>query len=194
MDYEPAYTEEDVCMIVDEALKLVDSNAHTFDWREFKELPDVQFDNQMGRWLGDYRTGTSSKSGESRELPTEVELLLDQLNTDDAVRGLERELSIQESDNGRQSKSGESRELPTEAEELLDEMGDEQIVRALNRERALSTSSNGRPSKVDEWVERITNGEAELEDIDVGTVSDGADMSRKTFYKLRDRVEGSGED
>jgi len=151
MDYEPAYTEEDVRMIVDEALKLVDSNAHAFDWREFKELPDVQFDNQMGRWLGDYRTGTSSKSRESRELDSEVELLLDQLNTDDAVRGLERELSIQESDNGRQS-------------------------------------------KVDQWAERIRNGEAELDDVDVGTVSDGADMTRGTFYKLRDRVEGSTED
>jgi len=151
MEYDPAYTEDDVRMIVDEALKLVDRNTHEFDWRQFKDLKEVQFDNQMGIWLNDFRTGVSSEGGESRE-------------------------------------------LPTEAEELLDEMGDEEIVRALNRERALSTSSNGRPSKVDEWVERITNGEAELEDIDVGTVSDGADMSRKTFYKLRDRVEGSGED
>lgn len=151
MDYEPAYTEDDVRMIVDEVLKLVERNTLEFDRRQFKDHPDVQFNNQMGIWLNDFRTGTSSESGESRE-------------------------------------------LPTEAEELLDEMGDEEIVRALNREQALSTSSSGRPSKVDEWEERIRNGEVELEDIDVGTVSDGADMTRKTFYKLRDRVEGSGED
>jgi hypothetical protein len=44
-------------------------------------------------------------------------------------------------------------------------------------------------AKVDYWEERISTGQATLEDIEVGTVSDGADMSPTTFYKLEDRIE-----
>lgn len=49
-------------MIVDEALKLVDRNTHEFDWREFKQLKDLRYDDQMGYWLNDYRTGASTQS------------------------------------------------------------------------------------------------------------------------------------
>lgn len=51
-----------------------------------------------------------------------------------------------------------------------------------------------RMSKVDRWHDRIVHGDASLEDIDVGKVSEGADVSRPTFYEIRDKVEGSGED
>jgi len=158
MEYDPAYTEEDVRDIASELLKLVDRNTHAFDRREFREHRDVQFDEQMGLWLNEYRTGTSSESSEGRDV------------------------------------NSEGRELNSDVEELLDRMETEDVLRALNREIALQESSGTRTTKVDRWQERIVNGDAELEDVDVGKVSEGADMSRTSFYKLRDRLEGSGED
>lgn len=85
-------------------------------------------------------------------------------------------------------KSGEIQNngSPKQIESLVEDGpfgGMEDIMAVLNRERRFREASGRPPSKVEKWVSRIEQDQATLSDAE-------ADVSRATYYKIRNEVGG----
>lgn len=89
MEYPVAYTEEDVKKIVNEVLKLVDSDDRSFDLEGWKEHGTVDLESQLGVLLNEHRTGDgvpSSGSGELNDLLAEYDCVDDVGDVRELVR------------------------------------------------------------------------------------------------------------